>query len=34
MQRKRERCRVPELPPHALICGLERSKSFLVVPLR
>jgi hypothetical protein len=34
MQRKRERCRVPELPLHALICGLERSKSFLVVPVR
>ena len=29
-----EKLHVPELPPHALICGLERSKSFLVVSLR
>jgi hypothetical protein len=33
MQRRREPCRVPELL-HALIRGLERSKCFLVVPLR
>jgi hypothetical protein len=29
-----ENFRVPELPPHVLICGLERNKSFLVVSLR
>jgi hypothetical protein len=34
MQRKRERCRVPELLLHNLICSLERSKSFLVIPVR